>query len=115
MKRRPGVTRKVSLSIHKDDLRFLQMLARNEHDGNLSAVFAELIAHLRRQQAMDDFLRSYGKPIVMTPEEERAIDTEILGYDPGPAPTPARTRARMPARKARPKPKATTARKRRAA
>lgn len=88
MTKRAGVTRKVSLSVHVDDLRILKERAKRLHRGNVSAVFAELIASLRRQEAWTKAVAWYGKPIVVTEEERQQIDGELLGK-----------RSRKPARK----------------
>jgi hypothetical protein len=90
MGKRPGVTRKVSLSVHVDDLQILKERAKRLHRGNVSAVFAELIASLKRQEAWAKAVAWYGKPIDVAEEERQQIDGEILGKAP-----------RKPARKRR--------------
>lgn len=81
MSKRAGVTKKVSLSVHADDLAILKARARRLHHGNVSAVFAELIATAKRQEAWAKALAWYGKPIVMSEEERLQIDRELLGND----------------------------------
>jgi hypothetical protein len=82
MKGRAGVTRKVSLSVHKDDLALLKERAKRLHDGNVSAVFAELIDVVKRQEAWGKAVAWYGKPIVLSEAEREKIDRELLGERP---------------------------------
>jgi hypothetical protein len=79
MAKRAGVTSKVSLSVHKDDLALLKQRAKRLYGGNVSAVFAELIATIKRQEAWAKAAAWYGKPIVLTAEEQQSIDSELLG------------------------------------
>ena len=92
MAKRAGVTQKVSLSVHDDDLAMLKARARRLHGGNVSAVFAELIATARRQEAWAKAVAWYGKPISMTDEERAQIDHELLGDPPRVSRKPARKR-----------------------
>jgi len=82
MSKRAGVTKKVSLSVHEDDFKILKERAKRLHDGNVSAVFAELIASIKRQEAWDKAVVWYGAPLVMTDRERRQIDRELLGNRP---------------------------------
>ena len=79
MRKRAGVTSKVSLSVHKDDLEILKQRAKRLHGGNVSAVFAELIATIKRQEAWGKAVAWYGKPLDMSDEEREGIDRELLG------------------------------------
>lgn len=79
MKGRAGVTRKVSLSVHKDDLAIIKERAKRLHDGNVSAVFAELIDAIKRQEAWGRAVAWYGKPIALSEAEREMIDRELLG------------------------------------
>jgi hypothetical protein len=78
MARRAGVTRKVSLSVNREDLAMLKNRAKRLHGGNVSAVFADLIAEIRRREAWDRAVAWYGEPLVMTDAEKSAIDRELL-------------------------------------
>lgn len=82
MSKRAGVTKKVSLSVHVDDLAILQQRAKRLHGGNVSAVFADLIAQIRRQESWRKALAWYGEPLDTSPEERDAIDRELLGEPP---------------------------------
>jgi hypothetical protein len=79
MAKRPGVTKKVSLSVREDDLRLLKRRADRVYGGNVSAVFAELIARVRREEALRKAFAWYGKAIVLTDEDRARIDEEIFG------------------------------------
>jgi hypothetical protein len=79
MKARAGVTRKVSLSVHEDDLKMLKERAKRVHGGNVSAVFGDLIARIRREEALQKAFEWYGEPIVLTDEERERIDRQLLG------------------------------------
>ncbi len=78
MAKRAGVTSKVSLSVANDDLEMLKQRAKRLYRGNVSAVFAELIATIKRQEAWDKAVAWYGKPIVLSDEERDSIDRELL-------------------------------------
>jgi hypothetical protein len=79
MTKRAGVTRKVSLSVNKADLAVLKKRAKRLHGGNVSAVFAELIAEIKRQEAWERATAWYGVPIVLSDAERETIDHELLG------------------------------------
>jgi hypothetical protein len=79
MAKRAGVTRKVSLSVHEDDLEMLKERAKRVHRGNVSAVFAELIVRIRREEALRKAFEWYGDPIVLSDEDRARIDREIFG------------------------------------
>lgn len=78
MSKRAGVTSKVSLSVHRDDLEMLKRRAKRLYGGNVSAVFAELIATIKRQEAWGKAVAWYGKPIVLSDEDRESIDRELL-------------------------------------
>ena len=79
MGKRAGVTRKVSLAVHEDDLKMLKERAKRVHQGNVSAVFADLIARIRREEALRKAFEWYGEPIVLTEDDRARIDREIFG------------------------------------
>jgi len=84
MTKRAGVTRKVSLSVRDDDFRMLKERAKRVHEGNVSAVFAELIVRIRREEALRRAFAWYGEPIVLTDDDRERIDREILGEPAAP-------------------------------
>jgi hypothetical protein len=84
MAERTGVTSKVSLSVRNDDLRILKQRAKRLYGGNVSAVFAELIATIKRQEAWGKAVAWYGKPIVLSDDDRESIDRELLREEPRP-------------------------------
>ena len=69
---------KVSVTIEMDKLRMLKRRARRLHGGNLSAVIDEATEHLRRLEALDDFLEHVDAPRPK-PEEIATIEAEWRG------------------------------------
>jgi hypothetical protein len=82
--RRPqGIhTRKISVSITEDDLALITRRAKRLHRGNVSAVVHEMVAALRREEALDRLLASFdGAP--PTPEELHQLREEIAAAPTG--------------------------------
>jgi hypothetical protein len=79
MAKRAGVTRKVSLSVHEDDWKMLKKRAERGHGGNVSAVFADLIVRIRREEALRKAFEWYGEEIALSDDDRARIDREILG------------------------------------
>ncbi len=79
MAKRAGTTRKISLSVDEGDYVLIKNRAQRLHEGNVSAVFAEMIALMKREEGWAKMVAWYGKPIEMTPEERDEIDAELLG------------------------------------
>ena len=79
MTKRAGVTRKVSLSVNSADLAMLKKRAKRLHGGNVSAVFADLIAEIKRREAWERAVAWYGEAIVLSDAERETIDRELLG------------------------------------
>ena len=57
----------------------LKERAKRAHAGNVSAVFAELIVRIRREEALRKAFEWYGEPIALTDDDRDRIDREILG------------------------------------
>jgi hypothetical protein len=96
MTMRAGVTRRVRLSIHEDDPALLKRRAKRVHGGNALAVLSDIVARIRREEALRKAFAWYGKPIVLTDDERKLIDRELLG---GPV---RRRRDRRPHARTRP-------------
>jgi hypothetical protein len=79
MAKRAGNTEKVSLSVNREDLAVIKRRAKLLHGGNVSAVFAELIAEIKRREAWDRAVAWYGEPIALSRQERATIDRELLG------------------------------------
>lgn len=82
-------TRKISISVTEDDLKVLSSRARRVHRGNVSAVVHEMVAALRREEALDELLRTLGAGRV-TASEMAALRSEVAGAN-------GRSRKRRPA------------------
>jgi hypothetical protein len=69
---------KISVTIDKEKLRILRKRAKRLHGGNLSAVIDEATEHLRRLEAMDEFLHHVSAP-QLTGEQLDEIHAEWRG------------------------------------
>src|SRR5450432_198575 len=87
MKKREGVTEKISISLSRSDLASLKKRAKRLYAGNVSAVIAELAADAALLEGMHELVGWLGGPS-LTDRERRAIDREWSGQ------APARKRAR---------------------
>lgn len=76
--RRPhGIeSRKISISVSKDDLEVLTARAKRVYGGNISAVVHEMIAALKREEAADELLGLLGGDRI-TDEEMQAVRDEV--------------------------------------
>ena len=84
VQKRSGRTVKVSVSLHREDLAVLQRHAKESHNGNLSAAFAEAAKWIRQRQARRRLIDKLGGPI-LTAESAATIDAEQRGvrrHDP---------------------------------
>src|SRR5262249_28648485 len=92
--RRPNGIRstKISISVSTDDLKVLTRHAKREYGGNVSAVVHQLIAGLKRREAMDRLLKELGGDRV-TEEAMQAIRDEVAGRVPPHRPRKTRSTA----------------------
>ena len=81
MSKRAGVTEKISISINREDLKALKRRAKRLHDGNVSAVIAELAADAKLLEGMNDLVDWLGGPS-LTEEDRTSIDREQRGTAP---------------------------------
>lgn len=79
-------TKKISVSVSEADLAVLTARARRLHRGNMSAVVGEMVATLRREEALDELLTTLGGPTL----DENAL--QKLRDEIAAAPTKARRR-----------------------
>jgi hypothetical protein len=91
--KRAGRTVKVSVSLDREDLAALQRHAKEAHDGNLSAAFAEAARWIRQREARGRLIDKLGGAS-LTPESAAAIDAEQAG---GPRYEPKRSRGKRAA------------------
>jgi hypothetical protein len=83
--RRPhGIrSRKISVSVSEDDLKVLSARAKRMHRGNLSAVVHEMVATLKREEALDEVLEMLGGGKV-TEVDLQELRKEIAAAPTGP-------------------------------
>jgi hypothetical protein len=78
MKKRPGNTTTIGISVTKATLSLLKTRADRLHAGNVSALITEYAEQAKRDEAFDRAWAWYGGP-EPTPEERVEILSEILG------------------------------------
>ena len=76
-------TRKITISVEARELAWVEAHARRAHGGNVSAAFLDGVHALRRREALGDFLRLSGAPM-LTPDEVTAVLAEIRGAEAKP-------------------------------
>jgi hypothetical protein len=81
MKKRGGVTAKISVSLSRSDLSSLKRRAKRLYDGNVSAVIAELAADAALLEGMHDLVGYLGGPS-LTERDRKAIDRQWQGRRP---------------------------------
>jgi hypothetical protein len=79
MKKRAGVTEKISISLSRSDLASLRKRAKRLYAGNVSAVISELAADAALLEGMHELVNSLGGPS-LTDRERKAIDREWSGH-----------------------------------
>jgi post-segregation antitoxin (ccd killing protein) len=89
MKRRPGKTATISISVDQETQRVLKAEAKRSYGGNVSALVAAIAKEAKRQSALDWLLQRSGTS-PMTEAERDALLAEIDGV---PAPRKRRRRA----------------------
>lgn len=83
MKRKPrraGATETFSVSVDPETKRALRALAKQDFNGNLSALVTDLAEEARRRLAAGAYLRRHGIPIASSDEADRlqaAVEAEV--------------------------------------
>jgi hypothetical protein len=75
MKKREGVTVKISISLNRSDLASLKKRAKRLYAGNVSAVISELAADAALLEGMHELVSWLGGPS-LTDRERKEIDRE---------------------------------------
>jgi hypothetical protein len=78
MKKREGITEKISISLSRSDLASLRKRAKRLYAGNVSAVISELAADAALLEGMHELVNWLGGPS-LTDNERKAIDREWSG------------------------------------
>jgi hypothetical protein len=81
MKKRGGVTAKISISLSRSDLSSLKKRAKRLYEGNVSAVIAELAADAALLEGMHDLVGFLGGPS-LTDRDRKAIDRQWQRQSP---------------------------------
>ncbi len=79
---RSGKTAKVSVSLDRADLAFLQKRAKKLHGGNLSAVLAEGVRHIREEEGREALAAWLGDAGDASPEERERLRAEWRTAEP---------------------------------
>jgi len=87
MKKRAGVTQKISISLSRSDLASLKKRAKRLYAGNVSAVISELAADAALLEGMHDLVNWLGGP-TLTDRDRQTLDREWAA----PPRAPKRTR-----------------------
>jgi len=83
MKKRQGITEKISISLSRSDLASLRKRAKRLYAGNVSAVISELAADAALLEGMHELVNRLGGPS-LTDHERKAIDREWSGQPRAP-------------------------------
>ena len=83
MKKREGVTEKISISLSRSDLVSLKKRAKRLYSGNVSAVISELAGDAALLEGMHELVSWLGGPS-LTDRERKAIDREWSGQPRAP-------------------------------
>jgi len=78
MRKREGVTEKISISLSRSDLASLKKRAKRLYAGNVSAVISELAADAALLEGMHELVSWLGGP-PLTDRDRKAIDREWSG------------------------------------
>jgi hypothetical protein len=92
MRKRAGVTEKISISLSREDLGALKKRAKRLYGGNVSAVITELAADARLLEGMHAMVEWLGGPS-LTDDDRRRIDRELRGETPARKKTAKRKKA----------------------
>jgi hypothetical protein len=83
MKKRAGLTAKISISLSRSELASLKKRAKRLYAGNVSAVIAELAADAALLEGMHELVNWLGGPS-LTDREREEIDREWSGQPRAP-------------------------------
>ena len=89
MKRRPGKTATISISVDQETQRVLKAEAKRSYGGNVSALVAAIAKEAKRQSALDWLLQRSGT----SPMTEAQRDALLAEIDAEPSPRKRRRRA----------------------
>lgn len=76
MKKRPGGTTHLSISIPTEEAKVLKRRAKRVYGGNVSRVISDAIRYIAYEEGRDALIASFGKKGVPTLAEARELDAE---------------------------------------
>src|SRR5688572_18949507 len=76
MKKRPGGTTHLSISLPTAEAKLLKGRARRVYGGNVSRVVSDAIRYIAYEEGRDALIASFGGKGHPTPEEARKLDVE---------------------------------------
>lgn len=74
MKKRPGGTTQLSISLPTAEAKLLRRRAKRVYGGNVSRVVSDAIRYIAYEEGRDALLASFGDKARLTPEEAEELD-----------------------------------------
>jgi hypothetical protein len=74
MKKRPGGTTHLSISLPTEEARILKRRAKRAYDGNVSRVVSDAIRYVAYEEARDTLIASFGARGKLSPAEAAQLD-----------------------------------------
>ncbi len=74
MKKRPGGTTHLSISLPTDEAKLLKRRAKRVYDGNVSRVVSDAIRYIAYEEGRDALIASFGGKGAPAPEEAARLD-----------------------------------------
>ncbi len=76
MKKRPGGTTHLSISLPSEEARLLKRRAKRAYGGNVSRVISDAIRYVAYEEGRDALIASFGGKGVPTADEARRLDAD---------------------------------------
>jgi hypothetical protein len=76
MKKRPGGTTHLSISLATEEARVLKRRAKRVYGGNVSRVISEAVRYVAYEEGRDSLIASFGGKGVPTADESRRLDAQ---------------------------------------
>ena len=76
MKKRPGGTTQLSISLPTEEVKLLKRRAKRVHGGNVSRVISDAIRYVAYEEGRDALIASFASKGVPSAEEARRFDVE---------------------------------------
>jgi hypothetical protein len=77
MKKRPGGTAHLSISLPKEEAKILKRRAKRIYGGNVSRVISDAIRYVAYEEGRDALIASFGRTGKPTPAEAQRLDVEF--------------------------------------